>query len=105
MATRRSLVRIGLNVGLDGLLAAGAWALACWLVGWSAPLWTGGWAVLALLLAGLPFRLSVQYWRFAGTQDLLALAAAAIAAAAIFPVGLREGGVALPGPGFPVAMV
>jgi O-antigen biosynthesis protein WbqV len=103
MATRRSLVRIGLNVGLDGLLAAGAWALACWLVGWSAPLWTGGWAVLALLLAGLPFRLSVQYWRFAGTQDLLALAAAAIAAAAIFPVGLREGGVALPGPGFPVA--
>jgi len=110
MATRRSLVRIGLNVGLDGLLAAGAYVLALWLVGGGAPLppsvsptWALPWAVAALLLAGLPFRLSVQYWRFAGTQDLLAVAAAAIAAAAIFPVGLREAGGALPGPSFPVA--
>ena len=106
MATRRSLVRIGLNVGLDGLLAASAYALARWLVGGGdalEPIWALPWAVLALLLAGLPFRLSVQYWRFAGTQDLLAVAAAAIAAAAIFPVGLREGGAAMPGPSFPVA--
>jgi FlaA1/EpsC-like NDP-sugar epimerase len=107
MATRRAWVRIGLNVGLDGVLAVGAYLLARWLVtpgvallepGWALP-----WAVVALLLAGLPFRLSVQYWRYAGSQDLLAVAAAAIAAAAIFPVGLREGGVAVPGPGFPVA--
>jgi len=110
MATRRSIVRIGLNVGLDGLLAAGAYMLAQWLVSGggtpalgSAPGWALPWAVAALLLAGLPFRISVQYWRFAGTHDLLALAAAAIAAAAIFPVGLREGGGALPGPSFPVA--
>ena len=110
MATRRSIVRIGLNVGLDGLLAAGAYMLAQWLVSGggtpalgSAPAWALPWAVAALLLAGLPFRISVQYWRFAGTHDLLALAAAAIAAAAIFPVGLREGGGALPGPSFPVA--
>jgi len=99
-----------LNVGLDGLLAAGAYMLAQWLVSGggtpalgSAPAWALPWAVAALLLAGLPFRISVQYWRFAGTHDLLALAAAAIAAAAIFPVGLREGGGALPGPSFPVA--
>ena len=111
MATRRSLVRIGLNVGLDGLLAAGAYVLARWLVGGGNPLtpapvhpiWALPWAVVALLLAGLPFRLSVQYWRFAGAQDLLAVAAASIAAAAIFPVGLREGGGAMPGPSFPVA--
>ena len=99
-----------MNVGLDGLLAAGAYMLAQWLVSGggtpalgSAPGWALPWAVAALLLAGLPFRISVQYWRFAGTHDLLALAAAAIAAAAIFPVGLREGGGALPGPSFPVA--
>jgi O-antigen biosynthesis protein WbqV len=105
MATRRSLVRIGLNVGLDGLMAAAAYLLARWMVGAEVPgpLWAVPWAVAALLLAGLPFRLSVQYWRFAGTQDLLALAAASVAAAAIVPVGLREGGAALPGPGFPVA--
>ncbi len=110
MATRRSVVRIGLNVGLDGLLAAGAYVLAHWLVGGGdsltpgvSPPWALPWAVAALLLAGLPFRLSVQYWRFAGTQDLLAVAAAAIAAAAIFPIGLHEGGGALPGPSFPVA--
>lgn len=106
MATRRAWVRIGLNVGLDGLLAAGAYLLARWMVGEAdvlGPAWAVPWAVLALLLAGLPFRLSVQYWRFAGTQDLLALAAASVAAAAIFPVGLREGGALLPGPGFPVA--
>ena len=106
MATRRAWVRIGLNVGLDGLLAAGAYLLARWMVGEAdvlGPGWAVPWAVAALLLAGLPFRLSVQYWRFAGTQDLLALAAASVAAAAIFPVGLREGGGALLGPGFPVA--
>ncbi len=106
MATRRAWVRIGLNVGLDGLLAAGAYLLARWMVGEAdglGPVWAVPWAAAALLLAGLPFRLSVQYWRFAGTQDLLALAAASVAAAAIFPVGLREGGGTVPGPGFPVA--
>jgi O-antigen biosynthesis protein WbqV len=106
MATRRALVRIGLNAGLDGLLAAGAYLLARWLVGAEdvlGPWWALPWAAAALLLAGVPFRLSVQYWRFAGTQDLLALAAASVAAAAVFPVGLREGGAAMPGPSFPVA--
>jgi len=107
MATRRAIVRIGLNVGLDSLLAVGAYVLARWLVSPEldplTPLWALPWAALALLLAGLPFRLPVQYWRFAGTQDLLAVAAAAIAAAAIFPVVLREGGAAIPSPSFPVA--
>jgi O-antigen biosynthesis protein WbqV len=110
MATRRALVRIGLNVGLDGLLAAAAYLLARWLVAppgntedLLGPWWALPWAAVALLLAGVPFKLSVQYWRFAGTQDLLALAAAAVAAAAVFPVGLREGGAAMPGPSFPVA--
>ena len=106
MATRRALVRIGLNVGLDGVLAAGAYLLARWLVGapdLPGPWWALPWAAVALLLAGIPFKLSVQYWRFAGTQDLLALAAASVAAAAVFPVGLREGGAVLPGPSFPVA--
>ena len=49
------------------------------------PAWTLAWGAVALLLAGLPFRLSVQYWRFAGPSDLLAVGAASLTAA------VREG--------------
>ena len=59
------------------------------------------WGAVALLLAGLPFRLSTQYWRFAGAGDLLGVGAAAIATAAIFPVALHEAGLPFPSPAFP----
>ncbi len=107
MATRRAVVRIGLNVVLDGALAAAAYVLARWVVAPEAPvlepIWAPAVAGVVLLLAGLPFRLSVQYWRFAGSQDLLAVAAASIAAAAVFPVVLREAGEAMASPALPVA--
>ena len=107
MATRRAVVRIGLNVVLDWVLAAAAYVLARWVVAPEAALFEPAWAPAAagvvLLLAGLPFRLSVQYWRFAGSQDLLAVAAASIAAAAVFPVVLREAGAAMASPALPVA--
>ncbi len=97
MANPRALRRIVLNAGLDGLLAGLAVPLAQFLAAPEAdpfqPLWAIPWGAAALLLAGIPFRLSVQYWRFAGVSDLLGVAAASIAAAALFPVVLHEAGV------------
>ena len=105
MATRRSINRIALNAGLDGLLAAAAVPLAHWLADPNGdpftPLWAIPWGAAALLLAGVPFRLSTQYWRFAGVSDLLGVAAASIAAAALFPVVLHEAGVLPVTPAFP----
>ena len=96
MAIPRSLTRILQNAGLDGLLAALAVPLAQFLAAPEAdpfdPAWAIPWGAAALLIADLPFRLSVQYWRFAGVSDLLSVAAAAVAAAALFPVALVEAG-------------
>jgi len=105
MATRRSTFRIAVNVALDGLLAACAVVLARLLLAPDAdptrPAWTLAWGAAALLLAGLPFRLSVQYWRFAGAGDLLGVGAASLTAAALFSLVLHEARVALPSPMFP----
>ncbi|HEY2133961.1 MAG TPA: nucleoside-diphosphate sugar epimerase/dehydratase [Acetobacteraceae bacterium] len=96
MATRPALNRLAINVAMDGLLAALAVPMAHWLADPAAdpfmPLWTIPWGAAALLLAGIPFGLSVQYWRFAGVGDLLSVAAASVAAAALFPVVLHEAG-------------
>ncbi len=96
MAIPRSLTRILQNAGLDGLLAALAVPLAQFLAAPEGdpfdPLWAIPWGAAALLAAGLPFRLSTQYWRFAGVGDLLGVAAASVATAALFPVALVEAG-------------
>ncbi len=65
------------------------------------PAWTVAWAAVSLLLAGLPFRLSVQYWRFAGAGDLLGVTAASVTAAALFSLALHGAGLKLPAPTFP----
>ena len=97
MGIPRALRRILLNAGLDGLLAGMAVPLAQAMAAPDSdpfvPLWAMPWGAAALLLAGVPFRLSVQYWRFSGVSDLLGVAAASIAAAALFPVVLHEAGV------------
>lgn len=105
MTEARARGRIALNVAVDALLAAASVPLARWLanpmgdvVG---PVWTLAMGAAVLLVAGLPFRLSLQYWRFAGASDLLGVAAASIAAAALFPVGLQAAGLDLPSPAFP----
>ncbi|MBS0560996.1 MAG: polysaccharide biosynthesis protein [Proteobacteria bacterium] len=85
MAATRPLLRIVVNVVLDGALAALAVPLARWLAAPAAPLAEAAWLPLAgaacLLLAGLPFRLSLQYWRFAGIGDLMGVAGASVLAA------------------------
>ena len=71
---RRSANRILVNVALDGALAAAAAPLARWIAdprgGLLHPLWFLAGGGITLLLGGLPFRLSQQYWRFAGLSDL-----------------------------------
>ena len=66
------------------------------------PLWFVAGGAITLLLAGLPFRMPQQYWRFAGIEDLVGLVGSSIASAALFAVLLRLSGFPLPTPTFPV---
>jgi O-antigen biosynthesis protein WbqV len=105
MAAQRPLFRIVLNVVLDGVLAALAVPLARWLADpsgpWLAPVWLPAAGAACLLLAGLPFRLSQQYWRFAGIGDLMGVAGASVLAAALLAVFSRLTGLPSPNPAEP----
>ncbi|HKM63612.1 MAG TPA: nucleoside-diphosphate sugar epimerase/dehydratase [Acidisphaera sp.] len=106
MASPRPVLRIAVNVLLDGLLAAVSVPLARWVAQPDAAILTP-WFELpmgaaAVLLGGMPFGLSMQYWRFAGMRDLLAVAGASVLGAAFFIVAARLVGPAVPSPGFPV---
>ncbi len=98
-------VRIGLNVALDGVLAAAAVPLARMIADptgeWLHPLWLPAAGAATLLLAGLPFSLSRQYWRFAGINDLVAVAGSSVLGAGLFAglshlAGVAFGNVAFP---------
>jgi len=106
MATARPLIRIAVNVALDGALAAVALPLARWMAasGDSAlhPWWLAPAGAATLLVAGLPFRLSLQYWRFAGISDVLAVAGSSVLTALLFAVISAMAGVASSNPAFPV---
>jgi len=106
MAAARSLIRIAVNIALDGTLAAAAVPTARWLADPAlpafAPWWTLLLGALMLLVAGLPFRLSTQYWRFAGIDDLLSVAAASALGAVLFFAMVTNSGVALGNSAFPV---
>jgi O-antigen biosynthesis protein WbqV len=101
--------RILLNLGLDALAAALALPAAVWL---AAPgVWPpGAWwllalplAVVTLLLAGLPFGLPRQYWRFASLPEVLSASGATVVAAAGFWAALHLFGAwRPPNLGFPV---
>jgi O-antigen biosynthesis protein WbqV len=105
MFAARSLIRIAVNVAIDGVLAAAAAPAAVWLANPAAITLTEPWrpvlGAVALLLAGLPFRLSLQYWRFAGIEDLLAVAASSAGGAALFTLALALLRIPLPSPAFP----
>ena len=106
MAATRPLIRIAVNVALDGILAALALLLARWVAapGDAAlhPWWLAPAGAATLLAAGLPFRLSFQYWRFAGISDVLAVAGSSVLAALLFAVLSAMAGVASSNPAFPV---
>ena len=92
MQAARSLIRIAVNVALDGGMAALSVPVARWLAdpGTSPffPLYEIPLGAIALLAAGVPFRLSLQYWRFAALGDLLTVAASSVAGAAIFALAV-----------------
>src|SRR5277367_1082216 len=102
MAAARSFLRIAVNVALDGGLAALSVPVARWLADPAAPAWHPLWTLplgaVTLLLAGVPFRLSLQYWRFAAIGDLLTVAASATLGAALFAA---TSGLPQPNPTFP----
>ncbi|HET6609123.1 MAG TPA: nucleoside-diphosphate sugar epimerase/dehydratase [Rhodopila sp.] len=88
MAAVRPLIRIAVNVALDGTMAALSVPVARWLADPAAAGLLSPAQILlgaiALLIAGTPFRLSLQYWRFAAMGDLLTVVASAGVGAALF---------------------
>ena len=106
MPSPRPLLRIAVNVALDGVLAAIAVPVARWIadpiVFLLQPSWLLAVGAIALLVAGLPFRLSLQYWRFAGMSDLISVAASSVGAAALFALVLHLAGFSIASPAFPI---
>ncbi len=106
MPSQRYVNRILLNVALDGMLAAVATPLARYIAdpggGLLHPLWFVAGGAITLLVAGLPFRMPQQYWRFAGIEDLLGLVGSSVVSAVLFALLLRVSGFPLPTPTFPV---
>ena len=105
MVAPRSLIRIAVNVALDGGLAAVSVPLARWIADPAGAVWHPLWllplGVITLLAAGVPFRLSQQYWRFAGLADLLSVVASAAGGAALFAAATALAGALSPNPAFP----
>ena len=106
MPSQRPLTRIGVNIALDGALAAAAAPLARWIAdpagGLLHPLWFLAGGGITLILAGVPFRLPQQYWRFAGLSDLLGVVGGSIASALLFALLLIATGFSLPRPPLPI---
>ena len=106
MASNRSLSRILVNLLLDGALAATAAPVARWIAdpggGLLHPLWFVAGGGITLLLGGLPFRLSQQYWRFSGISDLIGVTGGSVASAALFSLLLIVTGFSLPTVTFPI---
>jgi FlaA1/EpsC-like NDP-sugar epimerase len=104
--SQRSVNRILVNVVLDGALAAAAAPLARWIAdpsgGLIHPLWFLASGGITLLLGGLPFRLSQQYWRFSGLSDLIGVVGGSLACAALFSGLLLATGFRLPTITFPI---
>ncbi len=102
----RALNRILLNVLLDGILAAASTPLARYLAdpagGLLHPLWFVGGGAITLLVAGLPFRMPQQYWRFSGIEDLLGVVGGSVASAILFALLLTAAGFPIPTPTFPI---
>ncbi len=106
MPSQRLVNRILLNVALDGALAAVATPLARYIAdpggGLLHPLWFVAGGAITLLVAGLPFRMPQQYWRFSGIEDLVGLVGSSVVSAVLFALLLRLSGFPLPTPTFPV---
>ena len=105
MASPRAVNRIIVNVLLDGGLAAVAAPIARYLAdpgsGLLHPIWFVAGGAITLLVAGLPFGLQLQYWRFSSLADMIGVACGSVASAVLFAIGLRLTGYPLPTVTFP----
>ena len=108
MAAARSLTRIAVNAALDFALAALAVPLAGWIAdpaaGAAPPLWAAPLGAVALLVVGVPFRLSRQHWRFAGLGDLAVVGGTAALGAALLAAVVLPFARLSPNPAFPVVL-
>ena len=106
MSPQRSVVLVWRNMVTDGVLAAIAAPLAHWIAvpvqGLLHPLWFLAGGAISTLVAGLPFRLPQQRWRFVGLTDLVDLVASAATAVILFWLLLHFSGFPLPTPTFPI---
>ena len=102
----RPPVRIGLNIAVDGALAALAVPLARAAANpsgdWLHPAWLALAGAGTLLLAGLPFRLPWQFWRFAGIDELLGVACSSVFGSALLAGVLALTGTTAGSPAFPI---
>ncbi len=107
-AQMRSFNRILVNMALDGALAAAAAPIARYLAdprgGLIHPLWFIASGAITLLVGGVPFRMSQQYWRFSGVTDLLGIAGGSVVSAALFTLLFYVTGFPLPSVTFPVIL-
>jgi O-antigen biosynthesis protein WbqV len=104
----RFITRLGVNIALDGVLAAFGVVLAYWLET-PAMLWPDPPALplagaAAIWLIGVPFGLSRLHWRFTSLQDLARIGGAALLAGVMLTLLLVGAGLRLPGPGFPILL-
>jgi O-antigen biosynthesis protein WbqV len=107
-ALRRRLARLGVNMGLDGALAAFAVYLAFWLAvpngPWPDPAALPFAGAVAIWLLGVPFGLARQHWRFTSLRDLGLVGGAGLVAAVLLSLLMVGAGVALPSASFPVLL-
>ncbi len=105
MAKSRAMERILVNMLIDGGVASVAAPVARFLAdpegGLLHPLWFLAGGAITLLVAGLPFGLQRQYWRYSSIADLLGIAAGSVASAALFSLGLWITGFPIPTITFP----
>jgi FlaA1/EpsC-like NDP-sugar epimerase len=103
--TSRLVARLGLNIGLDGALAALAVLAAFWLAKpaspfprpMALPLAAAG----AIWLLGIPFGLSRLHWRFTALRDLAFIGGASLLTAILLTLLLVGAGLPLPSASFP----
>ena len=105
MPTSRAFRRILVNMLIDGGVASVAAPVARYLAdpkgGLLHPLWFLAGGFITLVVAGLPFGMERQYWRYSSIGDLLGIAAGSVASAALFSLGLALTGFPIPTVTFP----
>ncbi|GAN79701.1 polysaccharide biosynthesis protein [Acidocella aminolytica] len=102
-------MRMAVNIGLDGALAALAVGASFWLANPAAPMPHPNSLPLAgaaaIWLLGIPFGLSRLHWRYVSLRDLVLVGSAAIITTIMLTLLMVGAGFSLPSPAFPFILV